>query len=35
VNDSFTAIGLGFRPKRKNLNGWNFLDEEIKWMKIE
>ncbi len=29
VNDSFVALGLGFRPKRKNLNGWNFLDEQL------
>jgi hypothetical protein len=40
VNDSFAALGLGFRPKRQNLNGWNFLDaqiymdEEIRWMKV-
>jgi len=29
VNDSFVALGLGFRPKRQNLYGWNFLDEQI------
>jgi hypothetical protein len=29
VNDSFVALGLGFRPKRQNLNGRNFLDEQI------
>jgi hypothetical protein len=40
VNDSFVALGLGLRPKRQNLNGRNFLDEQIymdekiKWMKI-
>jgi hypothetical protein len=40
VNDSFITLGLEFRAKRQNLNGRNFLDEqiymdeEIKWMKF-
>jgi hypothetical protein len=29
VNDSFATLGLGFRPKRQNLYGRNFLDEQI------
>jgi hypothetical protein len=29
VNDTFIALCLGFRPKRQNLNGQKFLDEQI------